>query len=184
MTALDVLMILLGVVLVALFAWQRMVRALTFLVVIWVATLVAALLYRAAAFRTQAVTGANVILAEGLFFVGIFSLALLVGFFAVRAAYPDTRLPRLGVLDPLMGAVIGCIIAMLVVTVLINGWGLMLNGAWKDGAAWSRWSAPPRTGRAIGAAGRCCSSSRRAVHRRERRDILTGRLMAPNTRMP
>jgi len=142
MTALDVLVILLGVVLVALFAWQRMVRALFFLAIIWTGTLVAGLLYQEAAFRTQVVTGSNVTLSEGLFFLGLFGLTLIVGYFLVRAAFPDTRLPRLGFLDPLMGAVIGCIIAVLVAAVLINGWGVMVSGAWQDSAAWSRWAAP------------------------------------------
>ncbi len=142
MSALDLLMILLGIVIVALFTWQRMLRALFFLVIIWASTLVAALAYQEAALRTKAITGANVPLAQGLFFIGIFMLVLVIGYILVAVAFPVTHLPRLGVLDYFMGMLIGVIAAALVATVLINGWGVMVNEVWKNRQAWAQWNAP------------------------------------------
>ncbi len=138
MGPLDLLIIFVAVGVVAFLTYQRMARALFSLAVTWAATLLSALSYEEAAFRLKAVIGPNRSLNEGAFFIGLFVLFLVVGYFVVRAAFPVTKLPKLGILDYLMGLLLSLIIAAVIVTLLHNAIGVMVSQRWTDQAAWVR----------------------------------------------
>lgn len=141
MTAIDWMVIFIGIFLIAFFTYQRLVKALFGLVVVWAATLSSSLLYEEAAFRTQAVTGGNPILAEGLLLVLLFVLFLVIGIVVVHVAFPVTKLPSIGVLDYGLGFLVAVLIAVLVGVFLLNAAGVMVREVWRDQRAWSQWSA-------------------------------------------
>lgn len=138
MGPLDLLIIFVAMGVVAFLTYQRMARALFSLAVTWAATMLSALLYEEAAFRLKAVTGPNRSLAEGAFFMGLFVLFFVIGYIAIRAAFPVTKLPKLGILDYLMGFLLSLIIAAVIVTLLHNAIGVMVSARWVDQAAWVR----------------------------------------------
>ncbi|MEJ5312243.1 MAG: CvpA family protein [Anaerolineae bacterium] len=138
MGPLDMLIILVAVGVVAFLTYQRMARALFSLAVTWVATLLSALLYKEAAFRLKAVIGPNRSLNEGAFFIGLFILFFVVGYFVLRAAFPVTKLPKLGILDFVMGFLLSLIVAAVIVTLLHNAIGVMVSERWTNYPSWVR----------------------------------------------
>lgn len=138
MGPLDLLIIFVAVGVVAFLTYQRMARALFSLAVVWAATMLSALLYEEAAFRLKAVTGPDRSLAEGAFFMGLFVLFFVIGYIVIHAAFPVTKLPKLGVLDYVMGFLLSLIVAAVIVTLLHNAIGVMVSERWKDYTAWVR----------------------------------------------
>ncbi len=130
MSPLDILLILLGLLVVGLCLYARFVRALMLLVGAYIATLVGVFLYKMAAFRLQAV-GHNQIWFEGLVFLFIFFVTLLAFFLISRAAYPDTTLPNLGFLDYFLGALVGILVAGVVMVMTYQGLGVMVSEYWE-----------------------------------------------------
>ena len=70
--------------------------------------------------------------------MGLFVLFFVIGYIAIRAAFPVTKLPKLGILDYLMGFLLSLIIAAVIVTLLHNAIGVMVSARWVDQAAWVR----------------------------------------------
>ncbi len=138
MGPLDLLIIFVAVGVVAFLTYQRMARALFSLAVVWTATMLSALSYKEAAFRLQAITGPNRSLAEGAFFMGLFILFFVVGYIVTHVAFPVMKLPKLGVLDYVMGFLLSLIVAAVIVTLLHNAIGVMVSERWRDYAAWMR----------------------------------------------
>lgn len=138
MGPLDMLIILVAVGVVAFLTYQRMARALFSLAVLWAATILSALLYAEAAFRIKAVAGPNRSLTEGLMFMGLFGLFFVLGYVAIHASFPVTKLPKLGVLDYVMGFLLSLIIAAVIVALLHNAVGVMVSQRWTDYAGWAR----------------------------------------------
>lgn len=130
MTAYDWIIVFFGIGLVLLFTFERMLRALLGLVILWAATLMSALSYERVAYLLQAVTGPNRVLARGIFFDVLLVLVFLVGYIVIRLAFPVTKLPKLGVLDSLMGFLLGCVIAAIFVSLLVNSIGAMVVDRW------------------------------------------------------
>jgi len=138
MGPLDLLIIFVAVGVVAFLTYQRMARALFSLAVVWAATLLSALLYEEAAFRLKVMVGPNRSLAEGALFMGLFILFFVLGYVAIHVAFPVTRLPKLGILDVVMGFLLGLIVAVVIVALLHNAIGVMVSERWVDQAAWVR----------------------------------------------
>jgi len=130
MTAYDWLLIFFGAGLAISFIFQGLVRALFSLFALWSATLLAAVLYQETAFRLQAITGPNVSLARGLVFDGLLLIFLIAGYVLTRLAFPVTKLPKLGFLDNLLGLAVGAVIAVLLVSLLLNSMGVMVMERW------------------------------------------------------
>ncbi len=130
MTAYDWLLIFLGIGLVVLFTFDRTVRTLFTLIALWIATLASAVAYRPAAFRLQAITGPNVQLARGVVFDVLLVIFLVVFYILTRIAFPVTKLPKLGLLDYLLGLLIGVVVAVILVSLLVNSMGVMVRERW------------------------------------------------------
>ncbi len=140
MSPLDILLIMLGLFVVALCLYVRFVRALFLLVGAYTATLMGVFLYQLAAFRLQAI-GNGEMWFEGTMFLLIFFVILLAFFLISRAAYPDTTLPKLGFLDYLLGALVGILVAGVVITIIYQGLGVMVSEYWEPYSTFASMSA-------------------------------------------
>jgi uncharacterized membrane protein required for colicin V production len=136
MGPLDMLIIFVAVGVVAFLTYQRMARALFSLAILWAATMLSAFLYEEAAYRIKAVTGPNRSITEGALFIGLFFLFFIVGYVLIHASFPVTKLPKLGILDFVMGFLLGLIVAAVVVALLHNAIGVMISTRWTDQRAW------------------------------------------------
>ena len=137
MTSYDWLLIFLGAGLIVIFTFEGLVRALFALFSVWSATLAGAVLYREATFRLQAVTGPNTTLNHGILFDILLIIVLVVGYIAIRLAFPVTKLPKIGILDHLMGMLLGAMVAILLISLLVNSMGVMVMERWvTDDESW------------------------------------------------
>ncbi|MGC9394631.1 MAG: CvpA family protein [Anaerolineae bacterium] len=136
MGLLDLLIIFVAVGVVAFLTYQRMLRVLFSLAVLWTATLLSALLYEEAAYRFKAITGSNPSLAEGAFFIGLFLLFFVIGYVVIYLSFPVTKLPKLGFLDYVLGFFLSLIVAAVIAALLHNAVGVMVSGRWPDHVAW------------------------------------------------
>jgi hypothetical protein len=132
LTSIDWLLIFLGLSVVVVLTFSRLVRAVFTLMTLWSATLLSAVLYREVAFRLQVLSGGNPILFRGIIFDVLLVVALVIGFILTRVAYPVTALPKLGFLDYLGGLVIGLIVAAILVALVSNSFGVMVIEQWED----------------------------------------------------
>lgn len=138
MGSVDLLIIFVALGVVAFLTYQRMARALFSLAVLWAATMMSAVLYEEAAYRMKAVTGPNRSLTEGAMFMGLFILFFVVGYILIHVSFPVTKLPKLGILDYVMGFLLSLIIAAVIVALLHNAIGVMVSQRWTDNLAWVR----------------------------------------------
>ena len=138
MGSVDLLIIFVALGVVAFLTYQRMARALFSLAVLWAATMMSAVLYEEAAYRMKAVTGPNQSLTEGAMFMGLFILFFVVGYILIHVSFPVTKLPKLGILDYVMGFLLSLIIAAVIVALLHNAIGVMVSQRWTDNLAWVR----------------------------------------------
>jgi len=135
-TPYDWLFVFVGVAVVVLFTFSRLVRALLGLVELWMATLLSGLLYKALAFRLQALTGRNPVLGRGLIFDILLLVFLVAGYISTRIA---SKLPALGVLDNLLALLVGVVIAVLLLALLVNSLGVMTSERWSaNPTGWGR----------------------------------------------
>jgi uncharacterized membrane protein required for colicin V production len=127
---LDALLVLLGVLLIALCLYRRFIGAVFLLAGAYVSTLVALLSYQEVAYRLQAI-GNNTIWFEGLVFIFLYLLTLVIFFVGSRVAYPDTSTPKLGFLDALLGAVVGFPVAVVSMALVYRAFGYMVSQRWE-----------------------------------------------------
>jgi len=130
MTSIDWLLIFLGAGVVVFLAVAGLMRALFTAIALWAVTLLSAATYTDVAFRVQAIGGANLSLFRGIVFDTMLMILLVVGYILVYIAFPDTKLPKLGFLDNLLGMVVGVVIAVVLVSLLQNSMGAMVAERW------------------------------------------------------
>lgn len=130
MTEYDWLLIFFGAGLVVFLTYQGLARALFSLGLVWISTFASALLYKEAAFRTQAVTGSNLVLVEGVMFDLLLIVFFVAGYALLKVAFPVTKLPNIGVLDYLMAFLVGIIVAIIILALIANSLGVMVREQW------------------------------------------------------
>jgi len=130
MTSVDWLLIFLGVGVVVFFAVAGLMRALFTAAALWALTLLSAATYRQVAFRVQAIGGPNPSLFHGIVFDALLVILLVVSYILIHVAFPDTKLPKLGFLDNLLGMIVGVVIAVILVSLLLNSMGAMVAERW------------------------------------------------------
>jgi uncharacterized membrane protein required for colicin V production len=138
MGPLDLLILFMAVGVVAFLTYQRMVRALFSLAILWAATMLSAFLYEEAAYRIKAIAGPDKSLVEGAMFIGLFILFFIIGYVIIHVSFPVTNLPKIGILDTVMGFLLGLVVAAVIVAVLHNAIGIMVKERWVDQTAWVR----------------------------------------------
>ncbi|HOU11677.1 MAG TPA: CvpA family protein [Anaerolineae bacterium] len=137
MGPIDLLIIFVAMGVVGFLTYQRMAKALFSLAIVWVATMLSALLYKEAAYRIKAVAGPNTSATEGLMFIGLFILFFVIGYVAIHASFPVTRLPKLGFLDFVMGFLLGTIVAAVIMALFSNAVGVMVREQWTNYTSWA-----------------------------------------------
>ena len=134
---LDSLLALLGMLLIGLGIYRRFIGAAFLLAGVYVATLISAISYRAAAYRLKAI-GHEAIWFKGLIFIILYLLTLLIFFIATRIAFPDTSLPKWRFLDPLLGLVLGVLTAAISLALVYRAFGYMVSQEWEPFATYSQ----------------------------------------------
>jgi hypothetical protein len=132
MTSIDWLLIFLGIGVVVFMTFARIVRGVFALVTLWAATLLAAVLYPEVAFRLQSLSGDNPVLFRGIVFDALLVIVLVTGVILTRVAFPVTRLPKLGFLDNLGGLLLGVVIAIILISIINNSFGVMVIENWEQ----------------------------------------------------
>lgn len=139
MGPIDMLLVFAGIGVVFFLTYQRMARALFSLGVLWAATMMSGLLYEEAAYRVKAVAGNNPSLTEGLMFALLLVIFFVVGTILVHLSFPETRLPKIGFLDVMMGFLLGVVVAAILTALLQNAMGVMVRERWTNAASWNTW---------------------------------------------
>jgi uncharacterized membrane protein required for colicin V production len=131
MTPFDFLLIIFGAGIVIFGAFQRMLRMLFMLVIVWLATFIGVLTYEIVTVPVQALAPNNPMAVKGMVFLVLFLLLTIAGYVISRLAFPVTKLPRIGFLDVVMGGLVGVIVAALIVSLLFNTLGYMVSERWE-----------------------------------------------------
>lgn len=118
-TALDILLALIVLTLAALGAVRRTVRQVFSLGICYLATLAAGALYPYAATFLTAIGGRTPTLTQFIVFWILFAVATVALEISLKKGFPDTSLPSLGILDNLLGLVLGGIWGVLVASLLL-----------------------------------------------------------------
>ncbi|HQE91469.1 MAG TPA: hypothetical protein PLH19_01035 [Anaerolineae bacterium] len=148
MTILDGLLILIGAAIIILCTLEGLVRTLTLLVGFYLATTIAGMVTLATdalhditvtLIRATGGSGVpNMTLTETVVFVGL-AIPLFVGtYFLSKITFPETMLPKLHVLDNILGLFAGIVLALLVAAVFYNTWGVAVSVHWNNAPLWYR----------------------------------------------
>lgn len=136
MTGLDFFLILIAVGIVILFASDGMLRALFMLFGFYIVTLAAGLLVvmtnvlsRVAISAVLALGGSmpNMLTVQSYIFLLLTAVFLVVFYAFMRILFPDMSMPKLGVMDNLLGALVGLVIALLFIALLYNTIGVLVG---------------------------------------------------------
>ena len=131
MTPFDFLLIIFGVGIVIFGAFQRMLRMLFMLIVVWLAAFLGALSYEYVTVPVQALAPNNPTAVEGMVFLVLFLLFTIAGYVVSRLAFPVTKLPKIGFLDVLMGGLIGIVVAAVMLSLVFNTLGFIVSERWE-----------------------------------------------------
>jgi uncharacterized membrane protein required for colicin V production len=131
MTPFDLLMIIFGVGIVIFGAYQRMLRTLFMLIVIWLAAFLGALAYEYVTVPVQALAPNNPTAVKGMVFLVLFLLFTIAGYVISRLAFPITKLPKIGFLDVLAGGLIGIVVAAVMLSLIFNTLGFIVSERWE-----------------------------------------------------
>lgn len=145
MTILDGLLILLGLTVVILCTMEGLLRTVILLVSFYLITTATGLftlateMFRGIAVSLANVTGGsvpNLIMTQTVVFT-ILTLPVFVGFYFIsKAAFPETALPKLHALDNVLGAFVGIALALLIMALIYNTWGVAVSVRWQDTQTW------------------------------------------------
>ncbi len=146
MTTLDVLLILIGVVVIGLSATQGLLRVLMMFLIFYVLCVAAGMATLAADIVQglgTAVTGMleaappSLEMAQVFVFLGLLIPLFVGAYFLTKVAFADTTLPKLGGFDNVLGAVVGIVLALLIMAVLFNTVGVAVNAPRRATPGWT-----------------------------------------------
>ncbi len=148
MTILDGFLILLGVLIILFCAMEGLVRTFIMLVSFYLATTAAGMVTLATnAMHSIAVTfnrvaggsgTPNMARAETIAFAGIIIPFFIGAYLLSKATIPDTTLPKLHAFDNIFGLLLGIILALCMMAVFYNTWGVAVSVRWNDVQLWAR----------------------------------------------
>ncbi len=127
---LDLLLALLFLAICLLSLMAGLLRQLLSLLVFYLATAAAGLLYPHLALFGSAVGGKTPTLTQFVVFWVIFIAVTVVLEILLRKGFPDTRLPALGFLDHLLGLLPGIICGLIVASLLVSTLGYAPQQTW------------------------------------------------------
>lgn len=138
MTALDILLIILFVAICAWAVAQRLLRQLTSLAVLYLATIAAGLLYPYAARYVTAIGGKTPILTQAVMFWVVFLIVTVALEAIFRRGFPDMRLPKLDFLDYALALLPGILCALIIISLIFTSMGYATEGTWGRSLAYLR----------------------------------------------
>jgi len=145
MTILDGLLILLGVIVIILCTMDGFLRAVVTLVSFYLITTATGLLTLATdmlhgvARALAGVAGGrvpNMVITQTIIFA-VLTIPLFIGaYFIGKVIFRDTTLPKLQVLDNILGAIVGVFLALLIMALIYNTWGFAVSVRWQNVQTW------------------------------------------------
>ncbi len=145
MTILDGLLILIGVLVIIFCTLDGFLRAIVTLVSFYLITTATGLLTLAtdmfhdiARSLTELVGGRvpSMVMTQTVIFV-VLTVPLFIGaYFIGKVLFKETSLPKLQALDNVLGAIVGIVLATLIMAVTYNTWGFAVSIRWHNVAAW------------------------------------------------
>jgi hypothetical protein len=145
MTILDGLLILLGAIVIILCTMDGFLRAVITLVSLYLIVTATGLLTLATdmlhgiARALVSVAGGhvpNMIITQTVIFT-VLTVPLFIGaYFIGKALFRDTTLPKLQVLDNILGAIVGIFLALFIMALIYNTWGVAISVRWQNAQTW------------------------------------------------
>ncbi len=123
---LDILLGILGLIIVGLSIHRRFIGSLLLLAGAYLSLLLALVSYETVAYRLQAI-GEGALWFEALMFILIYLVSFFVFFIISKVTFEDTSMPKIKFLDPLLGALVGVVIAAATMVVVYRGLGYILS---------------------------------------------------------
>lgn len=145
MTVLDGLLILIGLIVVIVCAMDGILRAVGMLVSFYMITAAAGLLtlateaLRGIVVALVGVVGGSVpglLMTQTIVFVALTAPLFIGSYFIGKAILRETNLPKLRVFDNIFGAFAGIILALLIMALIYNTWGVAVSMSWRNAQAW------------------------------------------------
>ena len=146
MTILDGLLILLGLIVIILCTMDGFLRAVVTLVSFYLITTGTGLLTLATdmlhgiARSLASVVGGHVpsmLLTQTVIFA-VLTVPLFIGaYFIGKTLFRETALPKLQVLDNILGAIVGIVLALVIMALIYNTWGVAVSVRWQNAQTWN-----------------------------------------------
>ncbi len=145
MTVLDGLLILLGAIVIIVCAMDGLLRAVIMLVSFYIITTATGMItlatevLRGIAVSLVSVVGGRVpslTITQTIIFVALTAPLFIGIYFISKVIFRDTTLPKLQVLDNILGAIIGIVLALLIMALIYNTWGVAVSVRWQNTQAW------------------------------------------------
>ena len=145
MTLLDGLLILIGILILVLTAMQGLIRSLVMIFGFYMTTLAAGFLtlgtgvIQSLMLGISEVFGAtppNLHLSQTFVFLGVGVPMFVILYFVSKMAFEDTVIKELGGFDNVFGMLVGGVLAILVMAVLCNTWGVIVSRQWQPVGTW------------------------------------------------
>ncbi|MBN1875428.1 MAG: hypothetical protein JXA33_14455 [Anaerolineae bacterium] len=146
MTSLDLLLLIVGVAIVVYATFTRTLGVAFFMVGFYlvtlgvgVLTLASDMLYGLGNALMDVIGGRtlNVLLIQSIVFLGLTIPIMVLIHFLIKMAFQDTSLPKLGGLDYILGALLGIVLALLIMAVFCNTWGVIVSVRWQPQSTWN-----------------------------------------------
>ncbi|HEC33904.1 MAG TPA: CvpA family protein [Chloroflexi bacterium] len=138
LTALDILLLLLFIAFCFIAVIRGLVRQLMSLVVFYIATVAAGLFYPYAALFVTAIAGKTPTLTQAVMFWVLFLSVTIALEVMLSRGFPDTRLPKLGLIDNALAFLPGLLCAFIAVSLLLTSMGYASIRTWGHGLAYLR----------------------------------------------
>lgn len=145
MTSLDGLLILVGAIVIIACALDGLLRSVVMLASFYlIATAIGMLtmateMLRGIAVALVSVIGGRVpslVITQTIIFV-VLTVPLFVGFYFIsKVLFRDTTLPKLQILDNILGAIVGIVLALLIMALIYNTWGVAVSARWYNVQTW------------------------------------------------
>jgi len=145
MTILDGVLIMFGVLVIILCTMDGFLRSITTLVSFYLITTVTGLLtlatdmlHNIARALTELVGGRvpSMVTTQTVIFA-VLTVPLFVGaYFIGKVIFRETTLPKLKVFDNILGAIVGIVLALLIMAVIYNTWGFAVSVRWSNVQSW------------------------------------------------
>lgn len=146
MTILDGLLVLLGLIVIILCTMDGFLRSVVTLVSLYLITtatglltLATDMLHGVARALAEVVGGRvpNMVMTQTVIFV-VLTVPLFIGaYFIGKMLFRDTALPKLQVFDNILGAIVGIVLALIIMALIYNTWGVAISVRWQNVQTWN-----------------------------------------------